>query len=427
MMAAGQRIGLISEHASPLASLGGVDSGGQNVYVAELARHLGMLGYSVDVFTRWDDADLPRVVEFAPNARVVHIQAGPIAPVRKENLLQHMGAFTADQLNFARHEGYPYSLFHANFWMSGLVAADIKRRIGVPFVITFHALGKVRLIHQGKADQFPAERLAIEERIVREADAIIAECPQDEADLFTHYNADPTCITIIPCGVNVDQFHPIHQWTARALLGLNPRERYILQLGRMVPRKGVETVIQALALLLDRYGVLAHLLIVGGEADEPDPLKTPEIGRLMAIAEREGVAHRVTFVGRKRRDELKYYYAAANVFVTTPWYEPFGMTPLEAMACGTPVIGANVGGIKYSVSDGETGYLVPPKDPAALAARLCDLLSNEQRADTFGRNAVSRVHEQFVWSKVAEQVSTLYAGMLSRYQVEALTVLNATR
>jgi len=411
-----RKIALISEHASPLAALGGVDSGGQNVYVGELAKQLGLLGYEVDVFTRWDDGRLPQVVQWASGVRVVHVKAGPIAFVRKEDLLQHMGEFTDNVLAYSKEQGDPYKLFHANFWMSGLVAADIKKRMEIPFVITFHALGKVRLIHQGKADQFPAERLEIEKRIVEEADQIIAECPQDREDLIEHYGARSDCITIIPCGVNVQEFYPIDKLLARMVLNLRAKERIILQLGRMVPRKGVETVIEALALLNQNHRTAARLLVVGGESDDPDPEKTPEIGRLAEIATKLGVNRKVTFVGRKNRDALKYYYSAADVFVTVPWYEPFGMTPLEAMACGTPIVGSNVGGIKYSVADGKTGYLVDPKQPEDLAEKLHVVFSNRKLANYFRENAVRRVNAEFSWSKIANSVSNLYERIISAYE-----------
>lgn len=398
------RIGMISEHASPLAAL----NGGQQVYVDELARALGMMGYEVDVFTRWDDPRQPRLVQIEPNVRVVHIRAGAAAPMREEDLLPLMSDFTADVLRFMRSEGYPYHLLHANCWMSALVAAEIKRRIGTPFVVTYHALGKVRAQHQDKAEPFPKDRIAIEERTMREADAIIAECPQAFDNLVKLYSVERGKITIIPCGVNTEQFHPVHRWTARTHLGLNPRERYVLCVGRVVPHKGIETVIEAVGLLTHHYRTAAHLLIVGGASDDADPEKTPEIGRLMHVARREGIAHRVTFTGRKHRDQLKYFYASADVFVTTPAYESFGMTPLEAMACGIPVIGSNVGGIKYSVVEGKTGYLVPPKKPIVLADRLHHLLSDDPAALDMGVNALRRVNEQFVWSNVAERVAALY-------------------
>ena len=408
-----RRIALISEHASPLGSPGGVDSGGQNVYVGQIARHLATAGYEVDIFTRRDDASLPEITSWVNGVRVVHVPAGPALPVRKEDLLPYMTEFTDWTLGFCAREGRTYDLIHANFWMSGLVAAEIKRRTGTPFVITFHALGRVRRLYQGEADAFPDARFTVEDRIVAEADRIIAECSQDEEDLIRLYSADPARITIIPCGFDGAEMAPMSKALARVTLGINPEERVILQLGRMVPRKGVDTVIRALACLRRDHGIAARLLIVGGETDEPDPITTPEIGRLQAIAAEEGVADAVTFVGRRGRDTLKYYYCAADVFVTTPWYEPFGITPVEAMACGTPVVGANVGGIKYSVRDGETGYLVPPDDPAAVAERIARLYRHPELLRVFSRRAVTRANELFTWEKVASAVAALYEEVLS--------------
>ncbi|MGE5137932.1 MAG: glycosyltransferase, partial [Rudaea sp.] len=219
-----KRIALISEHASPLALLGGVDSGGQNVYVAQIAKHLAGTGYEVDVFTRRDNELLPEIAEWVNGVRIIHVPAGPAAFVRKEELLPYMDDFTAYMLRFMKKQRRSYDLIHANFFMSGLVAADIKRQQGIPFVITFHALGRVRKQYQGDADEFPDERLEIEERVVAEADHIIAEAPQDEEDLINLYNADPSKITIVPCGFDPAEFWPINKVVARIALGIAPEE-----------------------------------------------------------------------------------------------------------------------------------------------------------------------------------------------------------
>ncbi len=401
------RIAMISEHASPLAVLGGVDAGGQNVYVAHLARRLARRGHEVDVFTRRDRPDLPEIVHGDDGVNVVHVAAGPPRFVRKEDLLPHMGAFTQQVLRRLRRRG-GYDLVHANFFMSGLVAADLRRATGTPFVVTFHALGHVRRIHQDGADAFPAERTAIEERVAAEADAVIAECPQDEEDLVEHYAADRSRITIIPCGFDPSEFRPMD----RRFLGLDPHEKIVLQLGRMVPRKGVDNVVRAVARLRRDHQIGARLLIVGGDSTTPDPRKTPEIGRLAGIAGAEGIADAVSFVGSRGRDVLRYYYSAADVFVSTPWYEPFGITPIEAMACGTPVIGSSVGGIRYTVVDGQTGYLVPPRDPDALAGRLARVLGDPEHARVLSRQAIRRVNAHFTWRHVARSVDDLYARVL---------------
>jgi D-inositol-3-phosphate glycosyltransferase len=398
------RIALISEHASPLAVLGGADSGGQNVYVAQVACHLGRLGHRVDVFTRRDAEELPEVVDLGGGVRVIHVKAGPARPVRKEELLPLMAEFTA---SVERHAyGARYHIAHANFFMSGLVAAELKRRSGLPFAITFHALGKVRRQHQGQADGFPDARFEIEERVVREADLIIAECPQDEIDLITLYRAQRDNLVMIPCGFDPAEFSPMDRAEARAELGLAQDEKVVLQLGRMVPRKGVDNVVAALARLI-RAGRLeqrVRLLVVGGESREPDPRLTPELGRLRSLARAEGIEDQVTFVGSRGRSELRHFYAASDVFVTTPWYEPFGITPIEAMACGTPVIGANVGGIAYTVVHGETGYLVPPKDPEALAEKLALVLEQPALAAHLGQLAVRRVQANFTWETIVARL-----------------------
>jgi phosphoheptose isomerase len=180
----------------------------------------------------------------------------------------------------------------------------------------------------------------------------------------------------------------------------------------MVPRKGVDTVIRAVARLEEEHGTKVRLVIVGGPDRDPDLEGTPELARLAAIAEDEGVADRVSFVGRRDRAELKAYYNAADIFVSTPWYEPFGITPVEAMACGTPVVGSRVGGIKYSVRDGETGYLVPPNDPSALAERVAHLYRHPKLLSVFGRQAIHRANDLFTWERVANGVAGVYEDVL---------------
>jgi len=300
---------------------------------------------------------------------------------------------------------------HANFFMSGMVARQVRKSLGIPFVMTFHALGRVRRLSQREADAFPDVRFAIEEQLMREADRIIAECVQDRADMEQLYGAPSEHIDIVPCGFDPDEFWPV-TLDARQRLGLGQDEFVVLQLGRMVPRKGVDNVIRAVAILQRQYQVRARLLVVGGNAESPDPVATPELGRLMALAQELGVAESVTFTGQRRRPQLRYYYSAANVFVTTPWYEPFGITPVEAMACGTPVVGTAVGGIKTTVIDGETGYLVPPNDPEAVAERLAWLHDHPHVAQRIGWAGMRRAYQHFTWRSVATHIASVYESVL---------------
>lgn len=401
------KIALVSEHASPLAVAGGVDSGGQNIYVAHVARQLHRAGHQVDVFTRRDRALLPAVSDM-DGVRVIHVPAGPPTQMPKEQLLPFMPAFADFLVGFCRRERTPYDVIHANFFMSGMASLKVKAALGVPLVTTFHALGKVRRRHQGADDGFPDARFAIEDELVRESDVIIAECPQDAADLRELYGSDPSRVDIVPCGFDTAEFCRVERAGARAALGWSEARFSILQLGRLVPRKGIDTVVHALATLRDRSGIDAHLYVVGGNADMPNEIATPEIARLRGIAAGCGAAGHVTFVGRRGRAQLREYYGAADVFVTTPWYEPFGITPLEAMACARPVIGANVGGIRYSVVDGQTGFLVPPRDPDTLAERLARIARDPALGERMGAAGLERAHAHFTWGRVARMLEEVY-------------------
>lgn len=402
------KIAFISEHASPLASLGGVDTGGQNVYVAQLAQFLAKDGYHIDIYTRRDNPRQEYIVNWQPGIRVIHVNAGPETQVPKEELLPFMDEFADNMLAFIEEQHINYDLVHANFFMSALVAAKIKEALDIPYVVTFHALGHIRTIYQGSNDRFPPERIEIEKDVARKADYVIAECPQDRDDLMQYYHIDPQKIVIIPCGFSEHEFYPIRKNLARKLLDLQVNEPVLLQLGRMVPRKGVDNVIKSIA-KLKMLGKRTRLVIVGGENDLD---KCPEIARLKKIAAEGNVLENIHFAGRKDRDKLKFYYAAADVFITTPWYEPFGITPLEAMACGTPVIGSNVGGIKYTVIDGETGALVNPNDPDELAEKISELAFDQDKLERLSTNAIKRVNQHFTWDNVAAKMSTLYKKMI---------------
>lgn len=400
---------MISEHASPLGALGGVDSGGQNLYVAKLSERLALEGFEVDIVTRRDSINLPPVVRLSRGVRVIHIPAGPAHFVSKEHLLPFMDEFADHCARLARV--HRYSLVHANFFMSGLVGLHLKRTLGLPLVVTFHALGKVRRIHQQGADGFSDRRFTIEETLSKKADALIAECPQDRDDLINLYSADRSHITTIPCGYDPAEFPLIRKNVARRHLGLSDRSFIALQLGRLVPRKGVDTAIRGFAAFQQSTRANAELLIVGGGTDTYPVSCRSERTRLEGIARDSGVADHVRFVGAKQRDELRYYYSAADVFISTPWYEPFGITPLEAMASGTPVIGSEVGGLKSTIVDGETGYLVPPRSPRAVAEKLELLYREPKLKNELGLRARYHVESHYTWQTVARAVAKLYQSL----------------
>lgn len=418
------KIAFISEHASPLAMPGSIDAGGQNVYVRELAFELSKLGFEIDIYTRNDNESLPEVVDLIPGVRVVHVKAGPSRYIPKEQLMNLMDEFSTNMMKFISRYSIRYQLIHANFWMSGMVALTLKKFLKIPFIITFHALGIVRAMHQKEADKFPKRRIFIEKKIVNTADKIIAECPQDEEDLRVHYMAQEENLEIVPCGFNPSEFNPVPKADAREKLGLDLNEKIILSLGRIVPRKGIDNIIQSLK-YLKKSSDNIKLLIVGGDSDPLNDSTREEVSRLKEIAIAENVNGNITFVGPKQPHELKYFYSAADVFISTPWYEPFGITPLESMACGTPVIGSDVGGIKYTVVDGETGFLVPPKQPLILAERIKTLLENQHLLQRMGKAAIYRVNNLFTWEKVALKLKNTYQELMLQKSTDRLIVDNA--
>ncbi len=409
------RIALISDHASPLAEPGSIDCGGQNVYVAQLARELARSGHLVDVFTRRDAPEQRPVAHWVDNIRVIHVPAGPPRYVPKEQMLPHVDAFSRFVTRFARRQPAPYDIVHANFFMSGMVAQHLKATLGLPFVITFHALGRVRRLAQGSADTFPIARMRIEAALMRAADRIVAECPQDRQDMERLYGAPLSRIAIAPCGFSPDELWPVPMHEARARLGLDEGRFVVLQLGRMVPRKGVDTVIQGVAMLRHRYGVDAQLMVVGGNtgpASSGHAGDDLELARLRSVATDLGIGAHVRFTGQQPRAVLRDYYSAANVFASTPWYEPFGITPVEAMACARPVVGSEVGGIKSTVNDSVTGFLVPSRDPAALADRLARLHRHPELARAMGEAGRRRACEHYTSRHVASQLAAIYADVL---------------
>jgi D-inositol-3-phosphate glycosyltransferase len=420
------RIAFLSEHASPVSLLGGADAGGQNVYVDEVSRNLARHGYAVDVFTRRDSAEDPEVVNWAPGVRVINLTAGPPSLLPKDELWPYMPEFRDSFLNFMVRDEARYDLIHGNFWMSGWVATELRRRLGIPAVQIFHAMGKTKRRHQKQVDTSPQDRIEVELGIVRDVDRVIAQCPAEQVELIKDYGADPCKVSIIPSAVNTTIFQPVASAEARKQVGLDPDANVIVYVGRLVPRKDIRNIVRALALLVRQYGEKGNvspsslvLTVVGGETVEPDPVSTPEIGELQRLTAELGVADYVRFAGKHEPHALRYYYSAADVVVSTPWYEPFGLTALEAQACGRPIIGSAVGGLTYTIQDGKTGFLVPPRNPKTLAQRLDCLLSSPELRRQMGRAAHKRVEREFTWDIVAMRTGALYETVLADREREA--------
>ncbi|MFP5334396.1 MAG: glycosyltransferase [Actinomycetes bacterium] len=384
------RIAMVSEHASPLAVLGGVDAGGQNVHVAALAEHLGRRGHVVEVFTRRDSRRPAERVPLCDNVTVVHVPAGPPRQVPKDELLPHMPAFARWLVRYWTSRGTP-DVVHGHFWMSGLAALQAGRDCGVPVAQTFHALGTVKRRYQGSADTSPPERIDLERRVATEVDLVLATCSDEVAELEA-MGVPTGHVQVVPCGVDTAHFRP-----GPAPQTARPR---LLSVGRLVERKGFEVAVRAMPLLPE-----AELVIAGG----PPAARLgddAEARRLLALADAVGVADRVTLVGQVDHDDMPALLRSARVVVATPWYEPFGIMPLEAAACGRPVVGSAVGGLLDTVEDGVTGRLVPPRDPAALAVAVQELLDDPDLARRWGEAARRRAVARYDWAQVAQETET---------------------
>lgn len=405
------KIAMVSEHASPLATLGGVDAGGQNVHVAALSAALADRGHDVTVHTRRDDPGLPVRVSLRPGVDVVHVDAGPAARISKDDMLPFMGDF-AGFLADAWVRDRP-DVVHGHFWMSGIAALDAVDRVTamdgsprIPVLQTFHALGVVKRRHQGTADTSPPAREWLEPGVGHRVDRVVATC-SDEAFELAALGVDSHLVSVVPCGVDVATFRPDGPVEARG------REHRIVTASRLVQRKGVGTTIDALARLV-RGGMDVELVVVGGAGVAgADLADDPEYRRLDALATRLGVRDHVSFRGQLAQREIPPVLRSADVVVCAPWYEPFGIVPLEAMACGVPVVASSVGGLIDTVVEDVTGLHVPPRDAAAVADAVRTVIDDPGLRASYGSAGRARVEERYDWHRVAAETERAYARVLA--------------
>ncbi len=409
-MSTSYRIAILSENASPLCTAGSSNCGGQSAYVANLAQQMAQMGHTVDVFTAQKSSHFPQIHEWLPQIRVIQI---PVETMIDENQL-HLHEISQWMKNFIHAHGFHYDLMHANYWTSGMIAQELKDSLQIPFAMTFHSLGKIRRFYENSSSALLEFRILSEELLVKEADALIAECPQIFEDLRSHYQAPVEKMSILPYGFNSVEIHPVEKDKAREILKLDLNEKILLQVGRITPRKGLDIALKGLARLKQKHKIAAKLVIVGGETEGSVSSADTEIFKLQKLAKELQIENSVQFVGRCKREDLKLYYSAADVFVMTPSCESFGLTALEAMACGTPVIGSNIGGLKFTVVHEQTGYLVPTEHPDALAQRLNQILTTPGLLKEMSILAQRRAHQHFTWTKVARQMNSLFEKMVQK-------------
>ena len=409
------RIAILSYHTCPLATLGGKDAGGMNVYVRDLARALGREDIHLDVFTRSQDEHVPHVLhDLGFGNRVAHIPSGPEYPLPKEELITHIPEFVENILEFARKKECCYDLIHSHYWMSGIAAEQLAKEWDAPIIQMFHTLGKLKQQVAQNAEEAEGEyRIKGELQVINRVEKIIASTLTERVQLIDLYGADPAKIDIISPGVDTSHFYPIPPDEAKEFIGIPEEKRMILFVGRIEPLKGIKTLLQAIGDLHENgmSGTDLCLAVIGGELESKDGQESADMQLLNGLRDEYGLGDMVTFLGKRSQDSLPYYYSAAELVVMPSHYESFGMVALESMACGTPVIASLVGGLIHLVEDGVTGYHVPVEDPIALSQCISGLLEDKALRYRMGHDAFAFA-KKFDWASISEKIIQVYRELI---------------
>jgi len=410
-------IAMLSYHTCPLAILGGKNTGGMNVYVRELTRFLGRKGVHVDVFTRSENEHIPSVShDLGYFNRVVHIPAGPEVFLPKEALAEYTETFAQEILDFTSKKQIHYDLVHSHYWLSGMAGGILKDAWNVPMLQMFHTLGKMKQrIGRTIEEREGQYRIDGETNVMHMADLIVAATEAEQSQLQDLYGVDPQKTIAIPPGVNTHHFYPIPSDEAKEAIGISPRDRMALFVGRIEPLKGVDTLIKAMSIVKKNcrsFICPQYLIIIGGDPEGEEDALSGEMARLQQLCKALDLDEMVVFLGKRGQNTLPYYYSAAEVVVMPSHYESFGMVALEAMACGTPVIASRVGGLVHLIKDGETGFFVPAQDAEVLAEKLRLIFVDHDLRAEIGARAAAYA-KGFSWELITQQMIDVYQGMLS--------------
>ncbi|WP_308123642.1 D-inositol-3-phosphate glycosyltransferase [Modestobacter marinus] len=405
-----RRVATLSVHTSPLEQPGAGDAGGLNVYVVEVSRRLAERGIAVDVFTRATSSEQPPVVEMSPGVTVRHVSAGPFEGLGKNELPAQMCAFTAAVLREeAQHEPGHFDIVHSHYWLSGQVGYLARDRWGVPLVHSAHTLAKVKNAALAEGDEpEPRARVIGEEQVVAEADRLVANTAEEARQLVDFYGADPRRTLVIPPGVDLRTFRPGDQQRARERIGVAADAVVLLFVGRIQPLKAPDMLLHAAArMLADDPALRPRLQVLVVGAPSGSGLAEPQ--RLQELAAHLGVTDVVRFLPPQPPAQLADHYRAADVAVVPSHNESFGLVALEAQACGTPVVAAEVGGLHTAVADGVSGLLVARRDPAEYAAAITRVL---ERRELLGHGA-RRHAAAFSWDRTADSLVDAYAAAMA--------------
>ena len=416
------RLAILSMHTDPLAPLGGDFTGGMNVYTREVAKALASLGVRADVFTRLESDASEREVPLADGARLIRVEAGPRIRLDKDAQVEHADDFARGIAAFAEKDGAHYDGVSAHYWLSGLAGETLCKTWGVPLALRFHTLAAL------KNDALPRDtrresdiRLDTEPRLAKAADALLASSPA-EARAIGEISGGWQ-VHVVPCGVDLETFRPYPKAETRARLGLEKDSAYVLSVGRIERVKGLDRLIEAFAIMRkERPEPDARLLHLGGEiregaartgesyraTDFASPAQGAEVARLEELAGKLGVAENLIFAGAKPQEDLPLYYSAADLFALPSRYESFGMTAIEAAACGLPTLAFDVGGLSQAVSEGASGHLIRDGDINAYARKMIQTLENPCERPC---REATRWAESFAWRRVAEAELDIWARL----------------
>ena len=394
------RIALVSVHGCPLARLGEKDSGGMNVYLLQLAKELGSLGLTADVFTRFHDPNDPEIVDLGPGSRVIHIKAGPWYE-SKEGIYPLLPEFVDNMLSFQRERGLAYDLYHSHYWLSGEVVSRLNQHVRLPHIASFHTLGEAKIRARAEENE-SIVRIRSERDTLHRADRIVAVSEHERGNMIDFYEAPGDRIQVIPCGVDMDVFKPMPKDEARRELGLGDGN-VLLYVGRVQPLKGPELLLESVARMGLNEGL--KVLIVGGDVTGDE-----EVTKVRRLAGELGIDHLVSFEGTVPHKRLVHYYNAADLCVVPSFYESFGLVAAEAMACGTPVVATAVGGLPETVKDGLNGSLIRSRNPEALAEKISLLLNDVRLRGLLASRARESV-AALDWPTVAGRVAGLYESV----------------
>lgn len=406
-----QPIALISHHGDPATVTGREEAGGQNIYVREVGKALAKLGWHVDMFTRKIHPEDATIVQHTPHCRTIRLVAGPERFLPQDQLFEYMPEFLEAFQQFQTKESTNYPLVHTNDWLSAWLGLGLQQSHKIQWVHTYHFLGVVEYESRHQYPPIAQTRLALEKQILERANCVVATSPQ-EVETLRELISPEGRVEVIPCGTDIERFHVIPKLEARSQLGLHPSAPIVLYVGRFDPRKGIDTLIRAIAQSETKHRPHFRLILAGGgDWEQPESREQEEITQLV---ERLGLTPVTVFTGSLDHEVLPLYYTAADVCVIPSHYEPFGLVAIEAMACGTPVVASNVGGLKFTVVPEETGLLVPPQDSEAFAGAIDRILGDELWATKLRKQACERVTQNFSWTGSAIQLSDLYRRLLAQ-------------